>query len=333
MPTQDACTTVPGTVQDPQYGRKRDCKNMTADIHTDLQQAFPGIEFRVLQKSNFFHSTIYRLTTTSPYPGFPREVLLKKYRKKNTFDAQGEYFYLDSFYKKNTDTVVSSPLPIMMDADRQWMVIGFVPGQTVKTHLLKVLPAASDIDEYNDRSAIALARFHSVFMKSRDTEVRINSPLLGSFGEHETRNYTTRVSGCEITAKVQAFIDFSPQNVIIHDSRIFLIDFPDRECICTPHLDIARWKFNLKFLKQFPRSRFLKLNRWDEDRLFQRFLRKYCSEMQVTFNENDVQLIDFFLCHYAKKLLSLYAESDALRLKIEYRYVSGFLHSLADQCA
>jgi len=307
--------------------------NMTADIQKDLQQAFPGIEFRVIQKYRSFHSTFYRLTTTAPYPGFPHEVLLKKYRRKNTFDAKCEYFYLDSFYKRNTDTVVSSPLPIMMDSERQCMVTGFVPGETVKTHLLKVFPVVSRIDEYNDRSACALARFHSVFIKPRDREIRINSPLLGSFGEHETRHYMALVSGCKITPKVQAFIDFSPQNLIIDNSRIFLIDFPDRECICTPHLDIARWKFNLLFLKQFPQFRFLKLNRWDEDRLFQRFFGKYCSEMQVTFNEKDMQLIDFFLCHYAKKLISIYTESDALSLKIEYRYLSGFLHALAGQCA
>jgi hypothetical protein len=308
--------------------------DMTADIHTHLQQVFPGIEFRVLQKCNFFHSTIYRLTTTNSVPGFPREVLLKKYREKNTFDAKGEYFYLDSFYKRNTDAIVSSPVPVMMDADRQCMVIGFVPGHTVKTHLLRVFPdTMNPIDEYNDRSARALARFHSVFMEPRDREVHINSPLLANFGENEIRHYTTLVSECNVTARVQAFIDFSPQNLIINNSRIFLIDFPDRECICTPHLDIARWKFNLLFLKQFPRFRFLKLNWWDEDRLFQRFIRKYCSEMQVTFNEKDAQLVDFFLCHYAKKLISLYAESDALRLNMEYRYLSGFLHSLADRCA
>jgi len=313
-------------------GRKREGMNTIAEIQKDLQQAFPGIEFRVLQKSNSFHSTLCRLTTTIPYPGFPHEVLLKKYRRKNTFDAQGEYFYLDSFYKRNTDTVVSSPLPIMINADRHCMVIGFVPGQTVKTHLLKVFPAVSHIDDYNDRSAIALARFHSVFMKPRGGEVHINSPLLGSFGANEIRHYTRLVAECAMTTNVQAFIDFSPQNLIINDSQIFLIDFPDRECICTPHLDIARWKFNLKLLKQFPQFRFLRLNPWDEERLFQRFVRKYCSEMQGTLNEKDVQLIDFFLCHYAKKLMAIYAESDALSLKMEYRYLSGFLHSLADRC-
>jgi len=311
-------------------GRKRERMNMTADIHKDLQQAFPGIEFRVVRKWNSFHATLYRLTTTIPYPGIPREVLLKKYRRNTIFDAKGEYFFLDSFYTRNTDTVVSSPAPILMDSDSLCMVTGFVPGQTVKTHLLRVFPAVSRIDEYNDRSAVALARFHSVFMKSRDREVHISSPLLGRFGEHEIRQYTTHVSECALTMKVQAFIDFSPQNLIIDDSKIFLIDFPDRECICTPHLDIARWKFNLKFLKQFPQFRFLKLNRWDEERLFQRFVRKYCSEMQVAFNEKDAQLIDFFLGHYAKKLMSVYAESDALSLKIEYRYLSGFLHALAD---
>jgi hypothetical protein len=313
--------------------KAKDRLDMTADIQKDLQQAFPGIEFRVIQKSNFFHSTLYRLTTTLPYPGFPREILLKKYREKNIFDAQGEYFYLESFYRRNTDTVVSSPLPVMMDADRQSMVTEFVPGQTVKTHLLRVVPDTMDhLDEYNERSALALARFHSVFMQPLDREVHINSPLLGSFGENEIRHYTALLSECTMTTKVQAFIDFSPQNLIINGRRIFLIDFPDRECICTPHLDIARWKFNLKLLKQFPRFRFLKLNRWDDERLFRRFIKKYCSEMHVTLNEKDAQLIDFFLGHYAKKLISIYADSDSLRLNLEYRYLSGFLQTLADQC-
>jgi hypothetical protein len=303
---------------------------MTPDIKKDLQQACPDIEFRLIQKCNFFHSTIYRLATKIPYPGFPHEVLLKKYRDKNAFDAGGEYFYLDLFYKMNEDKIVSSPFPIRVDSEKHFILIGFVPGHTIKNHLLKLFPdRVNHINDYIDLSAIALSRFHSVFIKPHDLEFYINSPLL-SFGEHDLKQYTTKLSECAITTKVQAFIDFSPQNLIIHSNKIFLIDFPDRECICTPHLDMARWKFNLIFMKQFPQFRFLKLNWWDEDLLFQRFVTKYCSEMGFDVNINDLNLIDFFLDKYAKKLKSIYTRSNAIRLKIEYRYLSGFLNALTE---
>jgi hypothetical protein len=305
---------------------------MAAEIQEDLHQAYPGIEFRVVKKYTCFHSTIYRLTTRVADPEFPHEVILKKYRDNNTFDARCEYFHLDSFYTKNTDTVVSSPLPIMIDPDKQFILIGFIPGQTVKNYLLKFFPERiSHINDYIDLSARALARFHSVFIKNEDREITINSPLLTTFGEDELEHYTGQVPDCGIKTKAQAYIDFSPQNLIIHDGRIFLIDFPDRECICTPHLDIARWKFNLLFLKQFPQFRFLNLDWWDEDLVFQRFLKKYCSEMHCTSNEQDIHLTDYFLYHYAKTLKSIYTRSDALSLKIEYRYLSGFLHSLTDR--
>ncbi len=305
---------------------------MTEDILHDVQLAFPDSEFRVVQKRDFFHSTIYRLATGNPAPGFPHEVIVKKYRDTTTFDAQGEYYFLDTFYTLNKDTIVSSPVPVMMDAERQFIIIGFIPGHTVKTHLLTILPdRITTINDYIDRSARALARFHSVFARPEDTECSVNSPLLCRFGEDERTQFTALVSDCALHTKAQAYIDFSPQNLIIHDDRIFLIDFPDRECICTPHLDIARWKFNVLFMKQFPRFRFLRLNRWDETQVFQRFVSTYCSEMHGTLEENDVHLIDFFLTQYAKKLESIYQRSDSLRLKLEYRYLSGFLRSLTVQ--
>ncbi len=302
---------------------------MTEDILHDVQLAFPDIEFRVIQKRDCFHSTVYRLAAGNPSPGFPHEVIVKKYRDTTTFDAQGEYYYLDKFYSLNNDTVVSSPVPVMMDAERQFIIIGFIPGHTVKTHLLTIIPdRINTVNDYIDKSALALARFHTVFARPEDTECSVNSPLLCRFGEGEREQFTALVSDCALRTKAQAYIDFSPQNLIIHDDRIFLIDFPDRECICTPHLDIARWKFNLLFMKQLPRSRFLRLNTWDEDLVFQRFVDKYCSEMHGTLEENDVLLIDFFLAGYAKKLESIYRQSDTLRLKLEYRYLSGFLRSL-----
>jgi len=303
---------------------------MTADTQRDLHEAYPDIEFNLIQKCNFFHSTIYRLSAKAPSLEFPREVLLKKYRD-TIFDAGYEYYFLDSFYRMNTDTIVSSPLPIMKNSDRHFILTGFVPGHTIKSRLLTLFPGTvSCADEYSDLSARALSRFHSFFIHPPGMESAINSPLFCSFGEDEIKRYTALVSECSMDMKVQAYIDFSPQNLITSDGKIFLIDFPDRECICTPHLDIARWKFNLMFLKQFPRFRFLKLSWWDEDLLFQRFVRTYCSEMNVTVNEKDMDLVDFFLGQYAKKLRSIYVQSSALMLKLQYFYLSGFLHSLTD---
>ncbi len=64
--------------------------------------------------------------------------------------------------------------------------------------------------------------------------------------------------------------------------------------VFTPHLDVARFRFGLELVKQFPPAKFLGINRWDADRLFDRFLAEYCRKMQVTLNEDDLWLIGCF---------------------------------------
>ena len=73
--------------------------------------------------------------------------------------------------------------------------------------------------------------------------------------------------------------------------RLFLIDFPRVDYVCTPHLDLARFRFGLELIKQFPPAKFFGLNRWDVDSLYDRFLNGYCRKMHVALSQDDLWLI------------------------------------------
>jgi hypothetical protein len=73
-----------------------------------------------------------------------------------------------------------------------------------------------------------------------------------------------------------------------------LIDFPKVDCVYTPHLDLARFKFSLELIKQFPPSKLLGFDRWNVDELFNRFMTRYCSELSIVPNKDDMWLIECF---------------------------------------
>ena len=70
---------------------------------------------------------------------------------------------------------------------------------------------------------------------------------------------------------------------------------PEKECICTPHLDIARFKYSLEVIKQYPQFKLLNFNWWNGEKKKKKFLETYCKEMKVKINKYDIALINYFM--------------------------------------
>lgn len=137
---------------------------------------------------------------------------------------------------------------------------------------------------------------------------------------------------------VTPFFDFTPWNIIIEDSpskmaeMLYLIDFPRRNYVCTPHLDFARFRFSLELIKQFPPARFLGINRWDVDLLFDRFLKGYCRQMQAELNKDDLSLIALGRKAYIRRAQDLGRKGrHGWQPTLEQAYLQTFSRQWLDQ--
>lgn len=140
---------------------------------------------------------------------------------------------------------------------------------------------------------IYFARFHQLFCWPEGDPISIDPTVLENDLNQCIVENKERIQDCNLQLRVTPFFDFTSWNILIEESgsKLYLIDFPRANYIFIPHLDLARFRFGLELIKQFPPAKFLGINRWDVDWLFDRFLAKYCRKTQVTLNEDDLRLI------------------------------------------
>ena len=113
---------------------------------------------------------------------------------------------------------------------------------------------------------------------------------------------------------------------------LYLIDFPRLDYVCTPHLDLARFRFGLELVKQFPPAKFFGLNRWDVDSLFERFIAIYCREMHVALSQDDLWLIARARKAYIRRAQDLARKGRCgLQPKLERAYLQTFSQQWLDQ--
>jgi hypothetical protein len=133
---------------------------------------------------------------------------------------------------------------------------------------------------------------------------------------------------------VTPFFDFTSWNIIIskRGMMLSLIDFPRLDYVCTPHLDLARFRFGLELVKQFPPAKFFGLNRWDVDSLFDRFLSGYCREMHVALSQDDLWLIARARLANIRRAQDLARKGRCgLQPKLEQAYLQTFSRQWLDQ--
>jgi len=175
-----------------------------------------------------------------------------------------EFENLSRFHWGCKDPQISSPEPLFLDPEKGILAMRYVDGT--------ILSRAVDL------SAAALARFHRIFCWPEDEPITIDPTVLEEDLNQCIVENRERIDDCNLQLRVTPFFDFTSWNIMIEESgsKLYLIDFPRLNYVFTPHLDLARFRFGLELVKQFPPAKFLGINRWDADRLFDRFLAEYC---------------------------------------------------------
>jgi hypothetical protein len=252
-----------------------------------------------------------------------------------------EYANLSRFYNASKDEFLSSPQPLFADAKKGILAMSYVQGTNFAHILHEVKPASLQyISSVADLSGIALARYHEIFTRSegdRGDQLIIDADAREDDINRYLSESREHMAECNLRMHVTPFFDFTSWNILVSGSRsnnlrLFLIDFPRLDYSCTPHLDLARFRFGLELIKQFPPSKFFGLNRWDVDTLYDRFLDSYCREINASLNDDDLWLIARARKAYIRRAQDLTRKVRCgWQPKLEQMYLRTFSRNWLDQ--
>lgn len=300
-----------------------------SEVIRTIDELFPNHQIRLKKKFKTVNSEIYITELIKTEDGQVQNVVCKFYSPTKHTETLNEFKNLTVFNNECENIEISSPAPLAVDVMNELIVMEYVNGISLKQLLLQLRPIRrAYLIKIIKLSAVALSKFHHIFEVAEDENLLVNSPLLADDIDISTLN--TKLSQCNLQIKSKSFIDFTPWNIIISDKskpKIYLIDFPNRKCIYTPHLDLARFKFSLRILKQYPQFRFLKINWWNVNSIYDEFLQRYCEEIKAELNRHDMAVINFFISCYAKKLDEIYHNSSKIRFRLEHIYLKHCIKS------
>ncbi|MDD2835592.1 MAG: hypothetical protein PHY05_05525 [Methanothrix sp.] len=271
------------------------------EVEKYIEERYPG--FKVLGRKTIVcrNSTIFMLDLCK---GQIRDkIVVKISRNYQPREVALEYANLSRFYSACKDEFISSPQPLFVDAEKGILAMSHVEGVNLSYILHEIRPASSQyLSSAADLSAVALARYHTLFCRGEGELPTIDTNAREDDINQYLAESRERMAECNLKIMVNPFFDFTSWNILIKDEKpqnatakasmkLFLIDFTRHDYVCTPHLDLARFRFGLELIKQFPPAKFLGLNRWDVDSFYDRFLSSYCREMHVALNQDDLWLI------------------------------------------
>jgi hypothetical protein len=262
------------------------------EIQEYIEERYPG--FKVKSKKTILcrNSRIFVLDLCKGQ--ILDNIVVKISRNYQPREVALEFANLSRFSSGCKDEAISSPQPLFADAENGILAMSYVQGVNFAHMLHEIRPVSLQyLSRAADLSGMALAKFHVVFRRGENEPVTID----GKAHEDDINQFLARsqerMDRCNLKTMVTPFFDFTPWNIIISKKSmmLYLIDFPRLDYVCTPHLDLARFRFGLELIKQFPPAKFFGLNRWDVDLLFDRFLGGYCREMHVALSQDDLWLI------------------------------------------
>jgi hypothetical protein len=266
-------------------------------------------------------------------------IVVKISRNHRPQEVAMEYANLSRFYNATKPDAISSPRPLFVDEEKGMLAMSHVPGTNLAYMLHEVRPVGRDyLNHTVDLSAAALAEYHAIFRHKEGKSVTIDRAA----PEDEINRLLTKnrsmIAECNLRTMVTPFFDFTPWNIIIDaspgscDMVLYLIDFPRTDYICTPHLDLGRFRFSLELIKQFPPAKLLGINRWDVESTFDRFLCSYSQKMDVSLNADDLSLIARARDAYIRRAQDLSRKGRCgWQPKIEQAYLQTFSRAWLDQ--
>jgi hypothetical protein len=314
------------------YTAKR-TSEMDHSITRSIEQLFPDSQIRGCKMRPYKNSRIFILDLLQ---GDERHMIVVK--SSNSYSPQQvarEYNNLSLFNRDCTDPLVSSPKPLFADPDRGFFIMSYIDGINLSYMLHELRPTSRDyLENAVELCALALARFHSIFQKKDDAPLFIDGASKEEDINRCMAENAGKISNCRLSLKVTPFFDFSSWNIMMdkEDSKLYLIDFPKTDYVFTPHLDLGRFKFGLELIKQYPPAKFIGLNRWDVDAIYGRFLDRYCREMRVTPNGDDLRLINCFLKANIRRSQDLHRKGKCgWQSRLEKLYLQTFCRDWLDK--
>ena len=306
-----------------------------------IEERYPG--FKVLGKKTILcrNSRIFVLDLCK---GQIRDkIVVKISRNYQPREVALEFANLSRFFHGCKDEAVSSPRPLFVDAENGILAMNYVEGVNLAHMLHEIRPVSLPyLSCAAYLSGIALAKFHTLFRRGEDEPLTIDTNAREDDINRFLAESLERMDRCNLKTMATPFFDFTSWNIIIKNGcskngrskgmRLFLIDFPRLDYVCTPHLDLARFRFGLELVKQFPPAKFFGLNRWDVDSLYDRFLNGYCREMHVALSQDDLWLIARARLANIRRAQDLERKgSCGWQPKLEQAYLQTFSREWLDQ--
>lgn len=316
----------------------RELKAIKEEAEIQLHALFPDNEIRFVKAFETMHSMIWVANVEDNVNRSSSKILVKHCKRLTMDQMNNEFLTQSAFYGKCRDDGIQAPRPLKVDPHQRLIIMQYLEGTNFGNRLLQMKSMDKDsLNEIVNLSAIALARFHILFAENQsETESEVVPSLENELNlESVNLNLAAIRSNFEDRAlrmTCKCYLDFTPRNIIVLDSReprIALVDYPYREYVFMPHLDLARFRFSLRVMKQHPQFRFLRLNWWDINSIFQQFVERYASEFSIEPNENDDKIINWIEREYARQLKRIYEQSvGSVRMKTERIYMQRLIRNL-----
>jgi serine/threonine-protein kinase RIO1 len=296
-------------------------------LHNVVAKAYPYSEVLDTHKHKNYHSTTYRLTIFDNKVNEKKEILLKKYHSKPYAQTLNEYTNQALFYSANIESDCTAPKPISVDAETSSILMEYIRGTSFRSMLLDN-PTHLQTTEIMDRCADMLYSYHNTFAVQGNSVCSINCPILGRIPQKKVASIYETYDGINLKMIVRPFLDFSPWNILFSNGRSYLIDFPESNCVCTPHIDIARFIFCMNIVKNTPNIFRLKLKQdWNLHNVCNRFMMQYSKRQETRLNDDDLMLIEFFYKEHARTLMGILKNSSSLIEKIQYFYLKSSIYN------
>lgn len=302
-------------------------KFLEGEIQNVVNKVYPDFSLLSISVRKCYHSYIYHITILDKNDNNRKELLLKQYRSKPYSQTVTEYTNQELFYSKSTKLDCTTPKPILIEAESNAILMQYVGGTSLKSILLSN-ETLFNVEKLIDRCADILFFYHNVFTLEKNTAFSIDCPILGRMNQEEILSIYNIYDNFNLKKVIRPFLDFSPWNIIFSHGITYLIDFPENNCVCTPHIDIARFIFCMNIIKNTPNVFKLKLHQdWDQYEVCNRFLAQYSKRQKLKLNDNDLMLITFFYKEHAKTLMKILKNSTNIVEKVQYFYLNRSVYN------
>lgn len=283
-------------------------KENVRSLVTDI---FPGYKIKTIKLLDFECSNNYIINLC----GINDNTIFIKH-PKISYDIGHVYELNKKFLKEKQEDLISSPLIYHVDYGKKIFVMDYIEGLNLHQLFTSIkLTKQNDLKRAIDLSAIALAEFHKIFKKDQFCDKIANFDEL-------IRNYDMEfinecIPKCNLNFKTKLFSDFKFGNILFDPARskLYLIDFPEKDYVFTPHYDIAEFRKEIYIFSQHPK--FKLLNKWSNPTIiYDRFFSTYHNYLGIQPNENDESIIKYFSNNMLKHVLKHYLEHPLGNLNI-----------------